>query len=178
MRTPSHKPSFDRDARAWLRERSDRAFRGFLLLAVPSIVFAVAPIFFIAIAVFHRIFGRRLAEKGVLLPARLVTHTGSTFDYRDAAGAWKQETQGMTEQVPEEASGVVELASGVAAFVGKLVPAVLVHYEFQHHGRRYKVAKYMFSSETFQRDEDHRLWALVNERHPRFQHWLVSRSGP
>jgi hypothetical protein len=175
VRTSRQKSPFERDARAWLRERSDAAFRGSLLLAVPSIVFAVAPIFFVGIALFHRFFGRRLAERGVLLPAKLVTHGGSPFDYRDAASAWKQETQGMTEQMPEEASGVVELASDVAAFAGRLVPAVLVHYEFQYRGRRYRVAKYMFTAEKFYRDEETRLWALVDERHPRFLHWLVSR---
>lgn len=174
-RPPSHPsppspPSIDRQARDWLRQRNEAAFRGFLILAVPSILFAVAPLFCVLVAFFHRFFGARLARNGLLVPATLL-RTGST----DAGTEWKQETDAMIEQIPEEGADVVSFASDIAAFAGRLVPAVLVHYEFRVGGKSYRVAKYMFTDEAFYRDEDGRPWALVDRRHPRFQHWLVCR---
>lgn len=164
-------------ARQELGQRTGAAVRGFFLLAIPTTVLVVAPLFFLLIALVHWLLARRLQARGVLVPARITDSSGNPSGFSDAGEAWMAEQNVLRHIGDGDVSDAFGFAHQLTLFLGRIAPAVIVHYEFESRGRRYRVGKYMFTQERFQTDDEGRMWALVDPVYPRFNHWLVSSSG-
>lgn len=162
------------EARRELPRRSRAAVAGLLLLAIPSVVFVVAPVFFLLAALIHWALARRLESRGILVSAAITDSSGKMAAFGDANEAWTSELGRMQPVGDEDAAEVFGYAHQLALVLGRFVPAVIVHYQFESRGRRYRVGKYMFADEQFHVADDGRWWALVDPDYPRFNHWLVS----
>lgn len=161
-------------ARRELPRRSRAAVAGLSLLAIPSVVFVVAPVFFLLAALIHWALARRLESRGILVPAAITDSSGNAAAFEDASEAWTNERGRLQPIGDEDAAAVFGYAHRLALVLGRFVPAVIVHYQFESRGRRYRVGKYMFADERFHVDDEGRSWALVDPAYPRFNHWLVS----
>lgn len=165
-------------ARQELGGRTRAAVVGLLLLAIPSIVFVVAPLFFLIVALVHWLLARRLRSRGILVPAAITDSSGNPAAFVNAGEAWAGEQGALERLGDEDVAMAFGFAHQLALGLGRFVPAVIVHYTFESRGRRYRVGKYMFAQERFQTDDEGRMWALVDPAYPRFNHWLVSSRSP
>lgn len=171
---PSSTRSIEALARRELQARSRAAVIGLALLAIPSILFVVAPLFLLLAAVVHWALARRLERDGLLVPATVTDSSGKAARFEDASEAWGREGDALQHLDDDDVAEAFGLAHQITLVLGRFVPATIVHYRFELGGRRFRVGKYMFTGERFHADEEGRAWALVDPALPRINHWIVS----
>ena len=162
-----------RKARDWYQQRSDRTFKIWMICALCCLVFPPLGILIAIFAILYRKVARALIKKGVFVPAVPINSFGKVSEHTTAADAWEEDSK-MAPTGNRNVDRAFSTANQVALSVGEFAPAVIAHYQFDLKGKTYRVGKYMFTGDTFFKDDTGWHWALAHPKYPRFNNWLVS----
>ncbi len=149
-----------------LRARTARAKKGFIItgaiLAVPTFGLGLL---LIAWAFVQEKRAEYLIEHGQLVNAELKA------DSPNAGDAWREQSYDAASFLPYKVSKF--LREGMV-YIGRVIPGVLVGFEFEGEDKWKYAAKYMFSNEVIERDEKGLARLLINPENPRTHSWLVA----